>query len=65
MDAVIAAGLELITLAIDMVKQSRTASAEKSADIATRFDAARAALAGAYDDAHAALAELAKAAGKA
>lgn len=62
MEALILAGLELITTAVNMIKDAKQASAEKSAEIAARFTSARAVLSGAYDEAHAGLAALAEAA---
>lgn len=50
--------LELIENIIAMVKKSKDASAEKSADILARLQAADVALAKASDDAHAELAKI-------
>jgi Cu/Ag efflux protein CusF len=50
-----AVALGIIASIVDMVKQAKNASAEKSAEIAARFTAAEAALKGAADEAHAEL----------
>lgn len=48
----VAAAVSLITTIVKMIGDAKTASAEKSADIAARFAAAESALAGAADAAH-------------
>jgi hypothetical protein len=48
-----AVALGIIASIVDMVKQAKNASAEKSAEIAARLTAAEAALKGAADEAHA------------
>jgi hypothetical protein len=50
-----AVALGIIASIVDMVKQAKNASAEKSAEIAARLTAAEAALKSAADEAHAEL----------
>lgn len=57
------AAIGLISTIIKMIADAKTASDEKSADIAARFAAAESALAGAQAEAHAALDKLEQAAG--
>jgi hypothetical protein len=56
--------LALIESIIAMVKQSRDASAETSAEVLARLTSAQAALQAASDEAHAELGELEKEAGQ-